>query len=305
MNHGATDGPQHMLSPAGLAAWRILRSGHRRHAFWLLAHPRSTPELIFQAWVLAMRRTFSREASDQRVAVYLEGVINRTGRSATDLQIAELIDLAFNNSSSVSRNVKRGILPILADLVQSQFPSGEQCAELVRAAESRADRLRRKARKRPTVAGLGSALPTSGPRSVVGQILKAQASYDRELLSALPDEESSEAAAELIDQATAAVLRERFPSPSSVELVPKFAARVAKSSSDVRLDEILAEVVVRDALLPQSTIELPDDLMLHAKIMTFVQAVEDLGLYSREIDSIISAAERAAENAGVRLKAMP
>ncbi|MFD6562641.1 hypothetical protein [Micromonospora profundi] len=254
-----------------------------------------------------MRRTFSRESSDQRVSVYLEGVINRTGRSAADLQIAELIDLAFNSSSAASRNVKGGILPILADLVQSQFPSGEQCAELVRATEMRADRLRRKARKRPAVAGLGSALPTGGPRSVVGQILKAQASYDRELLSALPDEESSEAAAELIDWATAAVLRERFPSPSSVELVPKFAARVAKASRDVRLDETLAGAVVRDVLLPQSTdvIDLPDDLMLHAKIMTFVQAVEDLGLYSREIDSIISAAERSAENAGVRLKAMP
>jgi len=172
-----------------------------------------------------MRRTFSREASDQRVSVYLDGVINRTGRSAADLQVAELIDLSFNSFSAASRNVKGDILPILADLMQSQFPSGEQCAELVRAAESRADRLRRKARKRPTVAGLGSALPPSGPRTVVGQILKAQASYDRENLSALPDEESSEAAAALIDRAAAAVLRERFPSPSSVAPVPKFAAR--------------------------------------------------------------------------------
>ncbi|KOX09160.1 hypothetical protein ADK66_13020 [Micromonospora sp. NRRL B-16802] len=199
------------------------------------------------------------------------------------------------------------MLPILVDLAQSQFPSGEQCAELVRAAEMRADRLRRKVRKRPTTAELGGALPASGPKTVVGQILKAQASYDRQLLSALPDEESREAAADLIDRAVTAVLRERFPPPSSADLVSRFAARVAKSSRDPRLDRILAEAVVRDVLLPQSAdaIDAPDDLMLHAKIMTFVQAVEDLGLYSREVDSIISAAERAAEDAGVRLKAMP
>ncbi|MGC4808997.1 hypothetical protein ACLQ29_00515 [Micromonospora sp. DT228] len=254
-----------------------------------------------------MRRTFSRDAGSERVSAYLEGVINRTGRSASALHIAELIDLAFNNSPAAGRNVKKNLMPILADLMQSQFPSSDQCAELVSAAEMRADRLRRKSRKGFTREGRGGALHTSGPRSVVGQILKAQSLYDRKLLSALPDVEPSQAVADLIDRAVAVVLKERFPQPPSVELLSKFAARVANSSRDVRLDKILAEEVVRDVLLSRSTnsVDSTDDLLLHAKIMTFVQAVEDMGMYSREVDSMISAAERAAEDAGVRLKAMP
>ncbi|MEH1164431.1 hypothetical protein V6V47_03470 [Micromonospora sp. CPCC 205539] len=141
----------------------------------------------------------------------------------------------------------------------------------------------------------------------MGQILKAQSAYDRDLLSALPDEEPGQAAADVVGRAVFAVLEERFPGPPSGELLGEFASRVANSSRDVRLDKMLAEAVVRDVLLPRSAsvTDVPDDLLLHAKIMTFVQAVEDLGMYSSEVDQMISAAERAAENAGVRLRAMP
>ncbi|MEU5784055.1 hypothetical protein [Micromonospora lupini] len=296
-----------MATPAGAALLRFLASGDRGRAILLLVRPYSAPELMFQAWVLAMRRTFSREVDSQRVSAYLQGVIDRRGGPVPASHVAELVDLAFNNSQAASRRVKKHLAPVLLDLVRSEFPSGERRAELVHAAEVRVARLRRKSRKRPTREGRVVSSPTGGPTSVVGQILKAQAAYDGELLSSLPDEESGQAAWDVVGRAVVAVLRQRFPQSPSAELMAQFAARTASSSQDVRLDRVLAETVVRDALLvrPTDAFDAPDDLVLHTKIMAFVQAVEDLGLYSWEVDRIIRAAERAAEEAGVRLTAMP
>ncbi|MCN0180779.1 hypothetical protein [Salinispora arenicola] len=293
---------QRPVTGAGILVSRFLISGDRRHAVLLLLHPYSARMLISQVWVLAMRRSFASDESERRVFEYLNGVVARAGKPVPAQRIVEIIGLSLENSPTASRSAKRHVLPVLSDFIRREFQGDEQRAELVRAAEIRIDRRGRKDRMwslRRRRAGLVS---TTGLNSLVGQILKAQSAYSRELLEALPDEESGSAAVEVVGRVVAAVLKERFPQPPSPELISKFAAKVAKSSGDVRLDKLLTEAVVRDVLArADGVIDAPDDLVLHAKVMAFVQAVEDLGMYPWEVDRVINVAERAAEDAGVHL----
>ena len=48
-----------------------------------------------------------------------------------------------------------------------------------------------------------------------------------------------------------------------------------------------------------------DDLIVHAKVVIFVQAVDDVGLYQWETADLIVDAETAAEQAGLHLESLP
>lgn len=160
-----------------------------------------------------MRRSFARDESGRRVFEYLNGVVARAGKPVPAQRIVEIIGLSLENSPTASRSAKRLVLPVLSDLIRREFQGDEQRAELVRAAEIRIDRRGRKDRMwslRRRRAGLVS---TTGLNSLVGQILKAQSAYSRELLEALPDEESGSAAVEVVGRVVAAVLKKRFPQP--------------------------------------------------------------------------------------------
>lgn len=293
--------PPAPVTGAGLAVSRILRSGERRHAVPVLLHLYSASKLIFHSWVLAMRRSFARDESGRRVFEYLKAVTERTRKSVPNSQIEELVTLAFEGSRRASWAAQLHLVDVLYDLVQKEFSSDAQCMELVRAAEIRTDRrARRRWPLRPRRVGL---VPTTGLRSLMGQKLKAHSAGSRELLEALPDEESDSAVVEVVDRVVVALLEERFPQPPSPERLSGLADRVARISQDIRLDKLLAEEVIRDVLVARAdgVINAPDGLVVHAKIATFVQVVEDLGMYPWEVDRVIGAAERAAEDAGVRL----
>ncbi|WP_155246097.1 hypothetical protein [Salinispora arenicola] len=192
---------QKPVTGAGILVSRFLISGDRRHAVLLLLHPYAFRKLISQVWVLAMRRSFVRDESERRVFEYLNGVVARAGKPVPAQRIMEIIGLSLDNSPTASRSAKRHVLPVLSDLIRREFQGDEQRAELVRAAEIRIDRRGRKDRMWSLCRRRAGLVSTTGLNSLVGQILKAQSAYSRELLEALPDEESGSAAVEVVGRA--------------------------------------------------------------------------------------------------------
>jgi hypothetical protein len=287
------------MTAAGLAIWQVLCSRGRGRAR-LLVHLYHARELVPQAWVIAMRRTFPRGSDDEAARDYLKTITRH------DVEVADLIALAFTSRGwHVRRSTQKHILTILSDLVQKRFATKEESGELVRASELRTNRGRRKQGRRPLASSLSAYRGAEAPRSLVGRILAAQADFNQELVRTLPAITAAAAAGYVVDRAAEEAIRKRISDPSSAAALNAFAARVASTSRDPRLDKLLAADVARSLLWSDPVADVAEDLMAHAKVVIFIQAVDDVGLYQWEIADIIVDAETAAEQAGLHPEPLP
>lgn len=140
---------------------------------------------------------------------------------------------------------------------------------------------------------------------MVGHTLKAQANYDRERLRRLPVERSDSAIDAVVGAAFSAIVKERFHLGRTAEMVVGLAGRVAASSRNPLLDETIITSMIEGVLNDDVVLDkIAPDLALHAKVLVFVQAVEDLGCYDREVDDILRRAEEEAEARGISLTRM-
>lgn len=295
------------VTKVGAAVCRLLAAPTPRRAMLTLTHPSTVPQLIYQTWVVAMRREFGRDPHPGQAVEYVRDALRRGGESVRAGLSEALVNLALegptDGGDGLSRAERHLVLPLLIDLVRARFDADADLADLVRAGERRLARVRRKAgrpmRDLPALSSVG------GPRTVVGQRLKAQAMYDRDRLRELPEEPSDEAITAMVEQAAAAALRRRFGGDARPEALAAFGRRVARWSPDPRLDADIAVAVVRAVLAGGAADDVPEDLALHAKARVLLQLVEDLGWYEREIDALLVAAEEAVTASGVRLRQMP
>jgi hypothetical protein len=164
---------------------------------------------------------FARDVDAQTARDYVSAALRRQGETSVPPDVAAaLVNLALHGSPRhrVPRAQRSLVLPVLDDMVRMGFPAESDPAELIRAAEKRLDRLRRKT-GRPRWKSLVHVRATQGdgdtpadaePKSVVGHTLKARASYDRERLRALPSERSDIAIVAMVDAAFDATVKERF-----------------------------------------------------------------------------------------------
>ena len=296
--------------------WRYLAPEERGRGWvLLLVHPFTAPELLFQAWIVAMRRKFAQDVDPQLARNYVHAALRRRGAADVNPDtVVALVDLVLTAKShvSLSRLQRSLFLPILQEIVDESSSKWDP-AELVRAAEGRLVRRQRKAKRRLWLRGpsrtVRVAAPDmdSQPASIIGQVLRAQANYDRARVRALPRERSEEAAFAVVDAAFDIVVKERFSRGRSADMIDRFAQSVSASSNDPLLDAAtvrsLVEGVFDQAVTVQESAAPP--LELHGKILSFVRAVEDLGLYEREIDQMLRRAEQVSESRGVTLTPMP
>jgi hypothetical protein len=89
-------------------------------------------------------------------------------------------------------------------------------------------------------------------------------------------------------------------------MVAGLAGRVVASAQEPLLNEAIVMSVIEGAFDDDGAVdeEVTPDLALHAKAAVFVQAVEDLGLYEREVDDILRRAEQVTEARGISLTPM-
>ncbi|MGC5050854.1 hypothetical protein ACLQ2S_05295 [Micromonospora sp. DT48] len=277
-----------------------------------MVHPMSAPELIYQAWIVVMRRMFAQDLDAEAAQTFVTTTLARQRHSPVAPDVAKaLVDLAMGKAHprDLRRRDRLLVLPVLEESVRMARLSERDVAELVRAAEKRLDRWRRKTGRSRRAAGVSAA--TKGgrndagiqPRSVIGQTLRAMAVYDRERVAALPREQSNEAIAAVVSAAFEIAVKKRFNRGRTIEIVAGFAERVVTASQDPLLDRLTA-ISITEGVLDQGRAvceEADLELAIQVKVLGFVQAVEDLGLYEREIDEIIHRAEQMTDAQGINL----
>ncbi|MEV0393773.1 hypothetical protein [Polymorphospora rubra] len=286
-----------------------------------LAFSRPSRQVAVKAWIVAMRRTFGRDATHGPAEKYVREALHSPGRSVAPVRArrrpgpdtpSRLVVAALENGApalsawSALGSDQGWAVTLLTGLAETRFADGAGLTELVRAAELRVDRERR-------IAGHGSRLaPALGvrpgtPRSVLGQDLRAGAMFDPPRPGELPQEPSVDAAVTFWRAAALAALGRRFAPDPPADAVAVFARRVAVLAADPRLDEATALTVVRASLQgrPETPAGLSPDLVHQAMAVVFVQAAEDLAWYEREIDDLLCGVEREVESRGFRLLPMP
>ncbi|MBX7268282.1 hypothetical protein KIF24_21155 [Micromonospora sp. Llam7] len=300
------------VTGAGRRVWQYLIDQDLGRTLRLMVHPASASELIYQAWIVAMRRMFAQDTGAEAARSYVSAVLMRQGTSPVAPHVvAALVDLALGAAHPLDlrRRERLLVLPILDDLVRTACLSEWDTAELVRAAEKRLDRWRRKIGRSRRATREGAATKGGGdaagsqPRSVIGQTLEAMAGYDHEWVATSPREQSNDAIAAVVDAAFEIAVRQRFHRGRTVEMVAGFVGRVVAASQDPLLDRSTATSIIEGVLGEDAAAygEVDLELAIQVKVLGFVQAVEDLGLYEREIDEIIRRAEQVAEAQGINL----
>ncbi len=297
---------------AGKRVWQYLIYQSMQHTLLLMVHPVSAPELIYQAWIVAMRRMFAQDVDAEAAQTFVSVILTRQRRTPVAPDVVKaLVDLAMGEAHPLDlrRRDRLLVLPILEESVRTARLSERDVAELVRAAEKRLDRWRRKAGRSRCGTRVSAATKGGGndagiqPRSVIGQTLRAMAGYDRERVAALPREQSNDAIAAVVNAAFEIAVKKRFDRGRTIEMVAGFAERVVTASQDPLLGRLTAISITEGALEEDRAVckEADLELAIQVKVLGFVQAVEDLGLYEREIDEIIHRAEQMADGQGINL----
>ncbi|MCZ7420145.1 hypothetical protein O7605_11535 [Verrucosispora sp. WMMA2121] len=296
---------------AGKRVWQYLIYQNMQHTLLLMVHPVLAPELIYQAWIVAMRRMFAQDANAEAARTFVSAILTRQRHSPVAPDVVKaLVDLAMGEAHPLDlrRRDRLLVLPILEESVRTARLSEREVAELVRAAEKRLDRWRRKAGR--SRRGMRVSATTGGgndagiqPKSVIGQTLRAMAGYDRERVAALPREQSNEAIVAVVNAAFGMAVKKRFNRDQTGEIVAGFAERVVTASQDPLLDRLAVISITEGVLGEDRAVYTESDLELaiQVKVLGFVQAVEELGLYEREIDEIIHSAEQMADAQGINL----
>lgn len=279
-------------------------------------------ELQFQVFAVAARRVLARNPGPQAVAGYVEAAYARLriGRHPRSIQKGvRLVNAALGRidwkDGAFARDMDL-VACLLSDLLRVHRTSPAEVGMLIAAGEQRVQRLRRARQARrqslwnrlrtdrlqlAPASVLGGELGAV-PRTIVGRGLKALARFDIEAARALPDDPSPDSVRAVTDLAFSIAVHERFgerPDPEHIALLAEGVSKHSRTPpievSDVE-SMVLAEFVRVTGDEPDNAIEI--------KVAAFVRIVDDLGLYSHEIDELIETAEQIAEEDGCQLSFM-
>ncbi|MFD0744582.1 hypothetical protein ACFQ1L_24260 [Phytohabitans flavus] len=275
----------------------------------LLRNQRAIDSLGTQAFVIAARRKF-RRGPVEPVEAYATEALRRTGNAATPAAVAEgvrALNACLDPDGSRQPPVSRSIGgPLLFDLIDVQHMDGTDIDALVAAAEHRVRHTRSPGYRAVLRARRGGTPPAGPrPRSIVGAQLRALARYDIDTVQALPDDPSYDFVLAAAAHACEAAVRERFGGGRHDE-IPAFCREVSRRQQVPAITPNEALNVVLDALGETAPYEAADqDLQAQIRLAVFARAVDDLGLFDRELVSLIRSAEDAAEAEGHALSPWP
>jgi len=270
-------------------------------------------ELLFQVFVVAVRRDLAREPGTQAVANHVTEAFARLGIEPDERTVQKglhLVGAALGRVDWKERGSTRDarlVGSLLTDLVHTRGLDEAEIAALVAAGERRLERLRRTRHGRRMwwwdrlldSAAPVTALPRAGgqgPRTIAGHGLKALARYDTRAARALPDDPSPECALAVVDNAFSIAVRERFgdrPDPDQIVLLAESLSRLSPKFAASDVESLVLAEFAESAASPEAATEI--------KVAAFVKIGDDLGLYDHEIDDLIIMAEGIAEEDGCEL----
>lgn len=285
------------LDRKGNASPNLLRSADR-----------TTAQLLAQMFVLAMRRSFSRDVDSERCIGCVAALIAGSGPPApghrsTATQLCRwAIDGSGYDSTPGVKIAK--LVQMLRGLIAEGDSSSHELEHLVNAAEIRLVRLRRRqienahwwsrwiAVRRLRAAEAGGRIRANGPKTAVGKMLKAQIEYDRERVAALPSETSDRLASFVPREVARLLLSERFPIVPGDDMVTTMAKRVLRPFGQLGIRvEDAASVINYDLEKSTEPGDASPETLLRVRIAVAVCLADDLGLYEAEVDSILCEAE--------------
>jgi hypothetical protein len=312
-------------SRAGSALLAFLLDDSTRTGLKLVRYPKSSPALLYQAFVLMARRRFNGTSGLDPLKLVQDALVANGSASEERIRWADDVlksALLVRPAKVVAipRKHQDVVITILLQLVRESGMAADLVAALVRAAESRLVRLRRldKARnmqgfmgsilRRPDTVAEKSQVYERGavgrvPNSVVGSKLRALADFDINLADSYP-EEPDEAAAAMIDAVFRRVLMTRFTTPLASDEIARFASTMASSIPDLPVSAVELTALVTKALgSGDRSAAVQGEDRLRAKVVIFMDTVEEMGLFGEEIDDLIGRAEESVRSDGYVLTA--
>lgn len=302
------------LSRNGLALCRFLLNGSIVGAAKILRYPRESPQLMYQALLLMVRREVGRDTGR-----YVRDVLTADNSSS-----AERIDLGERLLESVlvprrpplARVPRRhqDLLPLLLiAMVRDANMSPSDVAALVETAETRLGRLRRKSRDAEDGAvafrwkfwrrGTERPLPADpsyeavGPRTATGNVLRALVDFNTKRARSFPEEPADDAAAAIVDAAFRLAVEGQFSTSPDRGRVVSFVDGIDRSNLDLSEGELVG--LIMEAPVSGDAHEGVDaESHLAAKTVVLVELCEAFGLFGREVDGLIKQAEEAVAAAG-------
>lgn len=266
----------------------VSRAGRVVNDFLLGSPARPAKELLFQVFVVAMRRFLAREPDPDAAANHVMGAFVRLGIEPDERTVQKGIGLvaAALGSTEVKDRDAYLVGTLLIDLVRTQGMPEPAIAMLVAAGERRFKRWWRKPPSVPPSTGVKT------PRTIAGHRLKALALQDMRAARAFTEDPSPDCAQAVIDNAFFIAVRERFGEKPEPEHITLLAQSIA--AADVK-SLVLAEYDDSDLTETETT------AATEVKAAVFARIVDDLGLYDHEIDDLIVMAESIAAEDGCEL----
>jgi hypothetical protein len=301
-------------SRAASALLAFLLDDGTRSALKLVRYPKSSPALLYQAFVLMARRRFNRTSGVDPLKLAQDALVANGSASEERIRWADdvlksALVVRPTGAVAIPRKHQDVVITLLLHLVRESGMTDGSVAALVRAAESRHVRLQRSNKFRKGK-GLWRHIPRRtdsvvkepqvnertavgrGPSSVVGSRLRALADFDTNLAASYPEEPHDIAAAAMIDAVFRQALTTRFTAPLAPDDAARFASRMAASIPDLSVSAAELTALVAEALGPDSrSAPVQNEDQLRAKVVVFMDVVEEMGFFGEEIDDLIGRAE--------------
>jgi hypothetical protein len=300
----------------GSAVLAFLRRESLSTAVGLAGHPRTSPELVYQAFVLMARRRFAGAfgaGSDEFVRASLEadGSVSEEHVRWASSALASALTVRGSKPVKIPGRFQEVVVSMLLYAAREPSVDDDVLVALVSEAESRLVRGRRLG-----VVGGGRGLigkvlsrrgslapqrpegePGGAPSSVVGRRIRAMVEFDDRLLQSYPEEPDEGATAAMIDGVFRQAMLARFE--AGRDDVRRFAEQVVSLNSGLPVSAAQLTGIIGEALGASAgpeDVSYPD--LMRAEVAVFVDTVEELGLFGQEKDDLIRHAEEGVRSAG-------